>query len=178
MKRSTFIAGGSAALIAAVSAAVVILAGGASGATPPPPPAISSGTSVARSAFAAADQATLSRIGATGAITKIGSLGGNAFYSIVASDGGHCYAVGSETAGGLSGGCIPASATVPAVVDMSSIVMNPADGSWKLDTLEGIAADGISKVGFVDANGTLHTTPVIGNVYRVGGQALAGGPSS
>lgn len=178
MKRITFIAGGSAALIAAAISAVVMLASGASGATPPPPPVVSSGVSVARTAFGTADQAILSRIGATGAITKVGSLGGTAFYSIAGSDGGHCYAVGSDTVGGLSGGCMPAQASVPAVVDLSNIVMNPADGSWKLDTLEGIAADGIAQVGFADASGALHTTPVVGNVYRLAWQALSGGPSS
>jgi hypothetical protein len=179
MKRNlTFIAGGSAALIAAVTFGVVMLAGGASGATPPAPPAISSGVGIARASFNAADQATLGRIGATGAITRIGSLAGTAFYSIIGSDGGHCYAFGSEAAGGLSGGCIPADATVPSVLDMSTVVMNPADGSWKLDALQGIAADGIATVGFVDGAGVLHTTPVIGNVYRLAGQTLAGGPSS
>ena len=67
---------------------------------------------------------------------------------------------------------------VPAVIDMSSVAINPTDGSWKLETLQGIAADGIAAVGFVDASGDLHTTPVTDNVYRLDGQALSGGPSS
>lgn len=178
MKRVMFIAGGSAALVAAVTVAVVMLAGGASGATPPTPPPISSGEPVARASLNAADHAALGRIGATGAITKIGALGGTAFYSIVGGDGGHCYAFGSDVSGGLSGGCMPADAAVPAVVDMSGIVMNPADGSWTLSNLQGIAADGIAAVGFVDASGVLHTTAVVGNVYHLEGQSFAGGPSS
>lgn len=120
----------------------------------------------------------LAQIGATGAISLVGSIGDTAFYSIAGSDQGHCYAFGSVSSGGLSGGCMPAGAEVPAVIDMSSLVMNPADGSWKLDTLQGIAADGIASVGFVDASGYLHTAPVTGNVYRLGGQALTGGPAS
>jgi hypothetical protein len=177
MKRKlTFIAGGSAALVVGITMAVVTLAGGASGATPPAPPVISSGVGVARTAFSNADQAMLARIGATGAITKVGSVGGTAFYSI--AGGGSCFAFGSETHGGLSGGCMAAGATIPAVLDMSGIVMNPADGSWKLETLQGIAADDIASIGFVDGNGVVHTTPVVANVYRLSGQSLVGGPAS
>jgi hypothetical protein len=178
MKRAKFIAGGCAALVAVIAAAVVALAGGASGATPPAPPSVSSGTPALRTSLSAADQATLARIGATGAITQVGSIGGTAFYAIEGTDGGHCYAFGSATRGGLSGGCMPADAQVPAVIDMSGVVMNPTDGSWKLDTLQGIAADGIAEVGFVDASGVLHTTAVVGNVYRLAGQAFTGGSSS
>lgn len=179
MKRKlTFIAGGSAALIVGIIVAVVTLAGGASGATPPAPPVISSGVGVARTAFSNADQAMLARIGATGAITKVGSVGGTAFYSIAGGGGSSCFAFGSDTQGGLSGGCMAAGATIPAVLDMSGIVMNPTDGSWKLDALQGIAADGIADVGFVDGTGVVHTTPVLGNVYRLADQSFTGGPGS
>jgi hypothetical protein len=58
---------------------------------------------------------------------------------------------------------------VAAVVDMSGLVMNPADDSWNLETLQGIAADGITEVGFVDANGTTHAASVVGNLYRLTG---------
>jgi hypothetical protein len=178
MKRVTIIAGGGSTIAVGIAAAVVFWSGGAVGATPPPPPAISSGTPTARSAFSSADQAMLAQIGATGAISLVGSVDGTAFYSISGSDQGHCYAFGSASIGGLSGGCMPSDAKVPAVVDMSTVAMNPTDGSWKLNTLQGIATDGIASVGFVDASGDLHTTPVTGNVYRLDGQALTGGPSS
>ena len=178
MKRVTFIAGGGATIAVGIAAAVIFSSGGAVGATPPPPPAIGSGTPTARSAFSEADQAMLAQIGATGSISLVGSVGDTAFYSIAGGDQGHCYAFGSTSSGGLSGGCMPAGAEVSAVIDMSSVVMDPTDGSWKLDTLQGIAADGIASVGFVDASGKLHTTPVTGNVYRLDGQALTGGPSS
>lgn len=177
MKRLTSIAGCSAALLVGITVAVVIVAGGASGATPPAPSVISSGVGVARTAFSNADQATLARIGATGAITKVGAHDGIAFYSI-GGGGGRCFAFGWEAQGGLSGGCLAAGATTPAVLDMSSIVMNPANGVWLLDTLQGIAADGIADVGFVDANGVVHTAPVVSNVYRLAGQSFAGGPAS
>jgi hypothetical protein len=45
--------------------------------------------------------------------------------------------------------------------------MDPASGDWRLARIEGIAADGISAVGVVDAQGALHTTPVVGNVYEM-----------
>lgn len=175
MKKLTF-AGGSAVLLAAI-AAFVLLTTGASGATPPAPPTISSGTHVPWNSLGTSDQAMLARIGATGQITEVGSVGGTSFYAVDGSDGGHCYAFG-RSGGGLSGGCMRPDANVPIVIDMSTVVMNPTDGSWKLDTLQGIAADGIVAVGFVDADGITHTTPVIGNVYRLPGQAFTGGASS
>lgn len=178
MKRVTFITGGGATIAVGIAAAVVFSSSGAVGATPPPPPSISSGTPTARSTFSEADQAMLAQIGATGSISRVGSAGDTAFYSIAGSDQGHCYAFGSASSGGLSGGCMPPDAEVPAVIDMSSVAMSPTDGSWKLDTLQGIATDGIAAVGFVDASGNLHTTPVTGNVYRLDGQTLTGGPSS
>jgi S-formylglutathione hydrolase FrmB len=45
--------------------------------------------------------------------------------------------------------------------------MDPANGNWRLARIEGIATDGISAVGVVDAEGALHTTPVVGNVYKM-----------
>lgn len=177
MKRVTFIASGAATIAAGIIAAAVLWSGSAVSATSPPP-TISSGTAVARSGFNQSDQSMLARIGATGAISLVGSVGDSAYYSIAGVDGGHCYASGSVSSGGLSGGCMPASVDVPAVVDMSGVVMSPTDGTWKLETLEGIAADDIAAVGFVDASGALHATPVKGNVYRLAGQAFTGGSSS
>lgn len=178
MKRVAFIMGAFGILAAGVAAAVVVLAGGASAAPPSAPPTISAGIPVLRASLSAADQATLSGIGATGAITQVGSIGGTAFYAVGGGDGGHCYAFGSTARGGLSGGCMPAGAQVPAVIDMSTVVMNPVDGTWKLDTLQGIAADGVAQVGFLDGSGVLHTTPVVGNVYRLAGRGFVGGAFS
>jgi hypothetical protein len=180
MKKVTFIASGGAAIAVAIGivAAAVTWGGSAASATTSPPPTISSGTPVPQSAFSASDQAMLTRIGATGAITLVGSVGDTAFYSIAGNDGGNCYVSGSASSGGLSGGCMNAGVAVPRVIDQSISEVSPTDGSWKLDTLQGIAADGIAAVGFVDANGDLHTTPVKSNVYRLAGQALTGGPSS
>lgn len=177
MKRIRFIAAGLVALTAAVAATVIALAGGASGATLQPAPQISSGVPVASGSLGAAATAMLTRIGASGAIARIGSINGTSFYSVAGADGGHCYVFGSNPAQGLSGGCIPAGVAVPAVIDMSGVVMNPADGSWNRETLQGIAADGIAEVGFVDASGAMHTAPVVGNVYRLTGP-FPGGASS
>jgi hypothetical protein len=162
------------AVVAVVATAVAAVAGGSSKSAPPP---FSAGTAVARTAFSHADQAFLARIGATGQITRLGLKDGVAFYAVASSDAGRCFATGMIS-GGLSGGCLDAGKSVPEVVDMSAVVMNPADASWRLQTLQGVAADGITKVGFVDATGTLHTTPVTGNVYRLSGQSWQGGSAS
>jgi hypothetical protein len=75
---------------------------------------------------------------------------------------------GSDPGVGLSGGCFRGSARLEQpLVDMSGIGMNPADGSFRLARVEGIAADGVAAVGVIDAEGILHTTPVIDNVYRM-----------
>lgn len=162
------------AVVAVAATAVAAVAGGSSKSAPPP---FSAGTLVPRTAFSYADQAFLTRIGATGQITRLGSKDGVAFYSITSSDNGRCFATGAIS-GGLSGGCLDASTPVPEVVDMSAVVMNPADASWRLQALQGVAADGIAKVGFVDATGTLHATRVTGNVYRLSGQSWQGGSAS
>jgi hypothetical protein len=161
------------ALIAAVAGTIAAVAGGSS---KPAPPAFGAGTPVARTAFGHADQAFLTRIGATGQIARLGSKDGATFY-VIQSGNGRCFASGT-TAGGLSGGCLDANMPVPRVVDLSAIVMNPADSTWQLQSLQGVAADGIAKVGFVDAAGTLHTTRVAGNVYRLSGQSWQGGSAS
>ena len=178
MRGMTFIVGGGATIAGGIAAAAVLWSGSAASATPAPTPTISSGTPVAQSAFSEADQAMLARIGASGAISLVGSVGDTAFYSISGANQGHCYVFGSASSGGLSGGCMRADVNVPPVIDSSRSVVDPTDGSWKIDTLQGIAADEIAAVGFVDANGDLHTTPVVGNVYRLAGQAFTGGPSS
>ncbi|MBX6370548.1 MAG: hypothetical protein IRZ04_21470, partial [Rhodospirillales bacterium] len=99
MKKVAY-AGGSAVLLAAI-AAFVLLTTGANGATPPVPPAISSGTHVPWNALGTSDQAMLTRLGATGQITEVGSVDGTSFYAVDGSDGGHCYAFG-RSGGGLS----------------------------------------------------------------------------
>jgi hypothetical protein len=162
------------ALLAAAAGTIAAVAGGTG---KPAPPTFSPGVPVARGAFSHADQAFLARIGATGQITRLGSRDGVAFYSVTSSDNGRCFATGTIT-GGLSGGCLDASKPVPQVVDLSALVMNPADASWRLETLQGVAAEGIAKVGFVDAAGALHATRVTGNVYRLSGQSWQGGSAS
>ena len=166
-----------AAAGAVVAVAVSTVAAVAGGSSKSPPPSFSAGTPVARTAFSHADQGFLARIGATGQIARVGSKDGVAFYVIESPGNGRCFASG-PTAGGLSGGCLDPSMPVPRVVDLSAIVMNPADSTWQLQSLQGVAADGIAKVGFVDAAGTLHTTRVAGNVYRLGGQSWQGGSAS
>ena len=162
------------AVLAAAAGALVAVAGGSG---KPAPPTFSAGTPVARTAFSHADQAFLTRIGASGQITRLGSKDGATFYVIASPDSGSCFASGTSV-GGLSGGCLDPGMPAPRVVDLSTTVVNPADGTWQLRSLQGIAADGILKVGFVDAAGMLHTTRVVGNVYRLSGQSWQGGSAS
>jgi hypothetical protein len=130
---------------------------------------ISSGVQVERSSFSAQDQWLLGNIGETGAITKIGVREGVSFYEGMNEDGGQCFMTGSRpSGGGLSGYCPRGSAQLEQpLVDSSAICMDPASGNWRLARIEGIAADRISAVGVIDAEGALHTTPVVGNVYKM-----------
>lgn len=155
------------------------IAGGAlalGGSSTPPPPTISAGVPVSRDSLEPNDQAMLVRIGATGAITRLGASNGTAFYEIAAAGGGACFAVGPE-AGGISGGCLGGSGRLEQpLIDMSVIAMNPADGTFRFRTIQGIAADGVRSVGVVAADGAVHTTPVVGNVYRMSDDAVPAGP--
>ena len=130
--------------------------------------AISSGVPVDRASFSAQDLWLLSTIGESGAITKVGERGGISFYEGTDSGGAACFLTGSDPdGGGLSGGCLEGSELDQPLVDMSSVCMDPASGDWRLGRVEGIAADGVSAVGVVDSDGTLYTTPVVGNLYRM-----------
>jgi hypothetical protein len=176
MKRNRFLlVAAIGATTAAVAGATVAVAGG-SGA-PPARPTVGAGTPVARDSLGPNDQAMLARIGATGPVTRIGALNGTAFYEIRGGDGGECFAFGSETEGGLSGGCLGGSGqlTQP-IIDMSIIALNPADGTFHFRTIQGIAADGVSAVGVLGADGTVHKTPVVDNVYRMADAAVPTGP--
>jgi hypothetical protein len=170
-----------AALVVGVVAIVALAAGAAAAiagrSTPPPAANFGTGTAVARSSLPAMDRAMLTHIGATGAIVRIGSHSGASFYEIASADGGRCFAFG-RLAEGLSGGCLDPAQPTPPVIDMSTISMDPSSGNWSMRTLQGIAADGIAKVQFVDGSGTVHTARVGGNVYRVDGAAWPGGPTS
>lgn len=130
---------------------------------------ISSGVPVERGSFSAQDQWLLGNIGETGAITKIGAREGVSFYEGTNEGGGQCFMTGSgPDGGGLSGGCLPGSTQIEQpIVDMSGVCMDPASGDWRLARVEGIATDGISAVGVVDTEGVLHTTSVVGNVYKM-----------
>ena len=168
-KRILFLLAGVGVALAAgagAGTALTTFAGASAGTTGP---TISSGIPVERGSFSAQDQWLLGNIGETGAITKIGVREGVSFYEGTNGDGGPCFMSGSDPdGGGLSGGCSRDSAPLEQpLVDMSGICMDPASGDWRLARIEGIAADGGSAVGVLDAEGALHTTPVVGNVYKM-----------
>jgi hypothetical protein len=168
MKRTRFLlVGVGVALAAAAGATLTAFAGTSTNTTASL--TISSGVPVERSSFSAQDQWLLGIIGETGAIAKIGVREGVSFYEGTNEDGGQCFMTRSGSdGGGLSGGCSKGAAQLgQPLVDMSSICMDPANGDWRLARIEGIAADGISAVGVVDTKGALHTTPVVGNVYKM-----------
>lgn len=130
---------------------------------------ISSGVPVSRASFSAQDRWLLGNIGESGAIVKIGERGGVSFYEGTSEDGGKCFMTGtSSNGGGLSGGCLRGSSELELpLVDMSSVCLNPSNGDWRLARIQGIATDGISAVGVVDAEGDLHKIPVTGNIYKM-----------
>ncbi|MGD0274290.1 MAG: hypothetical protein ABSB96_11250 [Gaiellaceae bacterium] len=168
MKRTRFLlVGVGVALTVAAGATITAFAGTSTETTAGL--MISSGVPVERSSFSAQDQWLLGNIGETGAITKIGVREGVSFYEGTNEDGGQCFMTGSgRDGGGLSGGCLKGAAQLEQpLVDMSGVCVDPASGDWRLARIEGIAADGISAVGVVDAEDALHTTPVVGNVYRM-----------
>lgn len=176
MRRNQFLLVAVMGAAMAISGAAVAFAGGS--AAPPVRATVSSGTPVARDSLSPNDQDMLARIGATGPITRLGALSGTTFYEIRAGDGGECFAFGLEAqGGGLSGGCLGGSGQLTdPVVDMSIVAMNPADGTFQFRTVQGIAADGVSAVGVIDAGGIVHATPVVGNIYRMADGAVPMGP--
>jgi hypothetical protein len=165
----------SVALVAGTGAAIGAFAEGSAGTTGGP--SISSGTPVERGSFSAQDQWLLGNIGETGTITKIGMREGVSFYEGTNEDGGPCFMSGSDPdGGGLSGGCSTgASQLEQPLVDMSGICMDPASGDWRLARIEGIATDGVGAVGVLDVEGALHTTAVVGNVYKMASSEIPAG---
>lgn len=164
------------AVIAVAAASAVALASG--GEQTDNDLAISSGVSVPRGAFSDQDRELLEASGATGAITKIGVRNNVAFYAIDAADGGRCYGFASEARGPVrlgSLGCSDSSQLEQPLVDMSTIAMDPATGIWSLRDVQGVAADGVSLVGFVNSRGQLYTTHVVHNTYRMAAGELPTG---
>lgn len=161
-------------LIAVLAAGTVVVSGVAaaiaagSGSTVPGY-AISSGIKVSSNSLPSEDRQLLGELGATGTITKVGSLGGVAFYTVDTAGGGRCYGFGSDSNGGLSLGCATSPDLQQPISDMSIVALDPndADHRFELRAFQGIAADGIASVGVVDRNGQLYSTPVVSNVYRM-----------
>lgn len=130
---------------------------------------ISSGTQVENDVFSAPDRQLLDELGATGRITKVGSLGGVAFYVVDTAGGGRCYGFGNASDGGLSLGCSPTSELRLPISDMSIVALDPTDPDhrFELRAFQGIAADGIASVAVIGQDGTVYSTPVVSNVYRM-----------
>lgn len=130
---------------------------------------IGSGTEVASNVFSIEDRQLLDQLGATGTITRVGSLRGTAFYTVNTADGGRCYGFGSTSTGGLSLGCSTVSELQEPISDMSVVVLDPTDPDHRAELREfqGIAADGVASVAIVARDGTLYSTPVVSNVYRM-----------
>src|SRR5574337_1406769 len=139
--------------------AVLVLAGAVAAAgngSTPPGYAISSGTEVSGSVFATQDQQLLGQLRATGGITRVGTLGGVAFFVVDTADGGRCYGFGRAPSGGLNLGCSTDPELQQPISDMSIVALDPTDPEhgFELREFQGIAADGIASVGVVDRIGT------------------------
>jgi hypothetical protein len=136
------------------------------------------GQPVAQSHFSDRGQFVIGNMGAPGshAISTIGTRAGETFYRVQRVDGTNCWMAGAAgtTPDATSAAC-PApgqSLTFPSqsqpVLDFSDYTfVTPRDKAGRVySRLAGLAADGVTSVGLLDAQSNLIvSTPVVGNVY-------------
>jgi hypothetical protein len=150
--------------------------------------AVATGTSEAKTSFtlnagrpvgtqllSEQDRQFLDVSGATEQIYLIGRSGERSYFRIVGSGGGPCYGVGSgsNSVGFVSIGCLHSDEAMPtALVDMSGVVMDPLDGSVRLERVEGIASDQAQEVGLERPDGSRVVLPIADNVYRFAPEAI------
>jgi hypothetical protein len=162
------------AVAATVGAGVVAFAAGTG--SPPPRPTFdhvsNAGTPV--SSLAAQDADALTRGGAQARLSRLGQRGSHVFFAAPAAGrDGLCYGVGSASTGHLTAllcpSLDPTAPTFPArsapILTFSPVEMDPGSGTLRFLRLEGIAADGVDRVGVIDTNGVLHAAKVVGNFY-------------
>lgn len=156
---------------AALSAAALALAG--SGGEPVAGFFSNSGTPLSIEALSAAGHATLVRTGATRDLRLLGTRGPAAFYIARNDDGDRCFLTGSASGGPsefTTVFCPRARATAfPSdqrlILDASSFVYDRKTDANTVTALFGFAVDGVARVGVLDAEGQLHATPVVDNIY-------------
>jgi hypothetical protein len=120
------------------------------------------------------DRWLLARGGAFGfrSMRFLGSGGPIAYYAVVRKDGSTCFATGLirsrphisslDCPTGRKPFAFPSRRTP--LLDRSAFSVGPGASRW-IFVLTGLAANGVARVGVVDAEGVIHSTPVVHNVY-------------
>jgi hypothetical protein len=116
-------------------------------------------------------QVQLAKSNLDGTVALLGSDGGRAFYRIDNTSNGTCFGVGPAAATASFGVISCPSGAFPTadkpVLDFSIIDIVRGSDQVRVWRAEGMAADGVATVGFVDTNGkTIATHPVVHNLYH------------
>lgn len=187
----------SAAVVIAVPVALLlVLSGGAAGKTSAFG-VVSNEGAVLGEALAPVDQARIANMHTnaaqtndpnlsggqlTGQVTEMGVIGGRAFYRFGSGGGVDCFTVGDASSTAPRFGTIECSPDFPTVSDPLldfSVFQWATGGPHYVLRAEGIAADGVAKVGFLDASGDMvASTKVENNMYVFQGLPPNLAPSS
>jgi hypothetical protein len=120
------------------------------------------------------ERTALTVSGATDQLYLLGQHGDHRYYRAVGADGHTCYALGSDAAL-LSLACLHSGPEMPtALIDMSccGVIAPSGRAVFRLEAVEGIAADQVLAVGIERKDGSLVTTPVAANSYRFAPDAI------
>lgn len=116
--------------------------------------------------------------GATDQLYLLGQNGDHGYYRAVGAEGHTCYALGSDAAL-LSLACLHSGPEMPtALIDMSccGVIAQSGRAVFRLEAVEGIAADQVSAVGVERKDGSLVTVAVAHNSYRFAPDAIPSDP--
>jgi hypothetical protein len=124
------------------------------------------------------ERTALTASGATDQLYLLGQHGDHGYYRAVGADGHTCYALGRDAAL-LSLACLHSGPEMPtALIDMSCCgVLTPSGRAvFRLEAVEGIAADQVSAVGVERKDGSCVTVAVSDNSYRFAPDAIPSDP--
>lgn len=132
------------------------------------------GQPIDRTQISLSELSALEQSGFGNEIRRLGERAGVAFYVAPSRSGGRCFSTGSASGPtpklNYFVGCQRSSADAfpsakEPILDLSPMkTPNPREVVY-VQRLVGFAADGVARVGFVDIGGTVHSTPVVDNIY-------------
>lgn len=172
-RRGAILAAAIVALVALGSAVAVASSRSHASSASTPPFTVGQGTLVSPQVISSRAESVLAASGATGPLYLLGKQGDHSYYRDAQANGSVCYALGSGT-DILSVACLYSDQVMPsALVDMSTVELRPSDApKIHLRSVEGIASDQVSAVGIEREDGSLVTTAVSGNSYRLEPDAI------